>query len=184
MIQNKDSAKPLVIVVMGVSGCGKSSVAQHLANELDAHFKDGDELHPQTNIDKMASGNPLNDEDREPWLVEVAQYARDQADRYGCCVIACSALKQRYRQTLNTAGHVVYVFLHGSRSLIASRMHKREGHFMPETLLDSQFAALEDPTKEDNVISVSIEPDVRTIASQAAEALISGEYVQPIKNFS
>ncbi|MGQ7847772.1 gluconokinase [Granulosicoccus sp. 3-233] len=167
---------PLIVVVMGVSGCGKSSVAEQLASDLQAHFKDGDELHPASNIDKMAAGTPLTDEDRQPWLEDVARYAANQAAQHGICVIACSALKQRYRQTLNTAGQVVYVFLEGSRDLIASRMHLRTGHFMPETLLDSQFAALEDPRQEDNVVTVSIDADIQSISRNAVAALQAGGY--------
>lgn len=163
--------KPLVLIVMGVSGCGKSTVAEHLAAEIQAHFKDGDELHPQSNIDKMASGIPLNDEDRQPWLEDVARYAATKAQSHGICVIACSALKRRYRETLNGAGKVAYVFLEGSRELISSRMHLRTGHFMPEALLDSQFAALEDPRGEDNVVTVSIDTDIDTISRNAVAAL-------------
>lgn len=165
------SPAPLIIVVMGVSGCGKSSVAEQLATDLDGHFKDGDELHPASNIDKMAAGIPLTDEDRQPWLEDVARYATAHAQAHGICVIACSALKRRYRQTLNTAGNVVYVFLEGSQELIASRMHQRSGHFMPETLLTSQFAALEDPRAEDNVITVGIDADIPSISQTAVLAL-------------
>ncbi len=165
------SPAPLIIVVMGVSGCGKSSVAEQLAADLQGHFKDGDELHPASNIDKMAAGTPLTDEDRQPWLEDVARYAAEHAQAHGICVIACSALKRHYRQTLNKAGNVVYVFLEGSQELIASRMHQRAGHFMPETLLASQFAALEDPRAEDNVITVGIDADIPAISQSAMLAL-------------
>lgn len=167
--------QPLVIVVMGVSGCGKSTIAVHIAEQLNAHCKDGDELHPKANIDKMASGIPLDDDDRQPWLEDVARYAREHAETHGICVIACSALKNRYRQTINQAGNVVYVFMDGSFELIASRMHERTGHFMPETLLKSQFAALEDPRSEDNVVVVGIDSDASSIASQAIEKLRTRE---------
>jgi len=162
---------PLIIIVMGVSGCGKSTVTQIIARKLSAHGKDGDELHPDSNIKKMASGIPLDDDDRQPWLEEVAAYAGKNARSQGVCVIACSALKQQYRQTLNTAGKVVYVFLQGSYELIASRMHLRSGHFMPEKLLDSQFAALEDPRQEPNVITVGIDAEPEIIADNAISAL-------------
>lgn len=161
----------LVIVVMGVSGCGKSTIAQYLSLRLNAHFKDGDELHPSSNIDKMAAGVPLDDDDRIPWLNDVASYARIHANKHGICVIACSALKSSYRDILNTAGHVVFVYLNGSRELIASRMHSRTGHFMPETLLDSQFSALEDPRNEGNVVSVGIDFTPEQIAENAEYAL-------------
>ena len=165
------SPAPLIIVVMGVSGCGKSSVAEQLAADLQGHFKDGDELHPASNIDKMAAGTPLTDEDRQPWLEDVVRYAAEHAQAHGICVIACSALKRHYRQTLNKAGNVVYVFLEGSQELIASRMHQRAGHFMPENLLASQFAALEDPRAEDNVITVGIDADIPALSQSAMLAL-------------
>lgn len=171
MYTEAPSSDPLVIVVMGVSGCGKSTIAKYLSDEISAHFKDGDELHSHANIKKMEAGIPLSDEDRSPWLKSVANYARVHAEQYGICVIACSALKLKYRTLLNQAGNVVYVYLNGSRELIASRMHKRRGHFMPETLLDSQFEALEDPASESNVVVVSIEPEPVTIAKEAVAAL-------------
>ncbi|MBX2883844.1 MAG: gluconokinase [Granulosicoccus sp.] len=171
MSRNRTPDSPLVVVVMGVSGCGKSTVAQLLGKEISAHFKDGDELHPDSNIRKMASGVPLTDEDRIPWLNEVAAYAQIHAEKHRVCVIACSALKRKYREILNRSGNVAYIFLEGSYSLIKSRMHKRQGHFMPEKLLDSQFAALEDPRAEPNVLTIGIDADPDTVAHQAAKAL-------------
>jgi len=178
--------QPLVIVVMGVSGCGKSTVAGHIAHQLrdaglDVHCKDGDELHPASNIEKMARGIPLDDQDRQPWLDALTDYAREKARQHGRCVIACSALKKRYRQTINSAGNVVYIYLVGSYELIASRMHQRTGHFMPDTLLDSQFATLEDPVGELNVLPVSIEHDPVSIARDAVESLSKHRYLCPIK---
>ncbi|MFT4727400.1 MAG: gluconokinase [Granulosicoccus sp.] len=160
-----------IIVVMGVSGCGKSTIAATIAELLSAHFKDGDELHPQANINKMEAGIPLTDSDREPWLYDVANYSRKQAAHHGVCVIACSALKRHYREILNEAESVIYVFLNGSFELISSRMQARTGHFMPETLLKSQFDALEDPSKEDNVVVVDISAKPQAIAASAVEAL-------------
>lgn len=155
------------IVVMGVSGCGKSTIAEAIAKQLDAHFKDGDELHPKSNIKKMESGIPLTDSDREPWLFDIANYAREKSARHGTCVIACSALKHRYREILNEAGNVVYVYLDGSFDLITSRLQARTGHFMPEALLKSQFDALEDPRKEHNVVAVAIESEPPAIAANS-----------------
>lgn len=180
--ESKTFPKPLIVVVMGVSGCGKTTVAQLLTSGLqdegyNTHCKDGDELHPESNIAKMESGTPLTDEDRQPWLVDVAQYARTKATEHGICVIACSALKRQYRETLNTAGRVVYVFLKGSYETIAARMHQRKGHFMPEGLLDSQFNTLEDPTEEPSVVSVSIEPDAAIVASNAIALLKEHDYL-------
>lgn len=174
---------PLVIVVMGVSGCGKSTVAEYIARDvaalgIEVHCKDADELHPSSNIDKMAAGLALTDEDRQPWLEQVATYAHDKAKQHGVCVVACSALKMQYRQTLNTAGRVVYVYLQGSYQLIAARMHERTGHFMPETLLDSQFAALEDPSDEPNVLTVSIEPSPDVVATDAIRLLVQHQHLK------
>jgi len=168
----------LIVVVMGVSGCGKSTITQLLAERLNAHGKDGDELHPPQNIERMSNGVPLTDEDRKPWLEAVRDYASTHAQAEGICVIACSALKQRYRDLLDTAGNVMYLFLEGSRELIASRMHLRTGHFMPETLLASQFAALEAPGNDANAITISIEPDPATIADNAAAALRQHPFYQ------
>ena len=174
---------PLVIVVMGVSGCGKSTVAENIAHGLselgiEVHCKDADELHPSSNISKMEAGLALSDEDRQPWLEQVADYARKKSSRHDVCVVACSALKKKYRQTLNTAGQVVYVYLQGSQELIATRMHKRTGHFMPETLLDSQFTALEDPRDEPHVLTVSIEPSPDVVAADAIRLLGRHQYLK------
>lgn len=163
----------ITLVVMGVSGCGKSTVAFYLAQQLDAHFKDGDELHPEANIKRMSQGIALTDDDRWPWLYSVRDYARRHAAEHGVCVIACSALKRRYREVLNDAGPVLYVFLDGSRELIASRMHQRTGHFMPESLLDSQFAALEIPDNREAFVRVDITPGPTVIAGRAAEQVRS-----------
>lgn len=178
------TAEPLTVIVMGVSGCGKSTVASLIADGLtakglDVHDKDADELHPAGNIEKMSAGIALTDSDRQPWLETVAEYARQQARKHGICVMACSALKRIYRNTINTAGNVVYIYLEGSHSLIASRMHERKGHFMPESMLDSQFATLEDPRDEPQVIAVSIEPGPDTIASNAIALLEQHGFVTP-----
>lgn len=166
-----DPAPGRTIIVMGVSGCGKSTIARYLAELLDVPFLDGDELHPHANIALMSAGKPLTDADREPWLSAVRDYAIDAVSNGTDCVIACSALKRSYRDLLNKAGAVFYVFLDGSRELIASRMHAREGHFMPADLLDSQFSALESPIRENNVVTVDVAPAPRAVAQAAREAL-------------
>ena len=177
MKNNNTPSAPLIIVVMGVSGCGKSTIAESLASQLQSHYKDGDDLHPAGNIEKMESGIPLSDADRTPWLVDVARYGSEQATLHGSCVIACSALKRSYRDILNQAGNVVYVFLDGSYELIASRMHARKDPFMPETVLDSQFEALECPKGEENVVSVGIENDPVSIAADAVTELKKYGYI-------
>ena len=171
MTSENTQSDALTIVVMGVSGCGKSTIAEIIATQIGAHCKDGDELHPDSNIKKMESGVPLTDSDREPWLNEVMEYAREQTAQHGACVIACSALKRRYRTILNQAGNVIYVFLDGSFELINSRMQARTGHFMPDSLLKSQFDALEDPRTEENVVTVGIDSEPPAIATNAVDAL-------------
>ncbi|MGP9650620.1 gluconokinase [Glutamicibacter sp. 287] len=130
------------VIVMGVSGCGKSTVGELLGAELDAGFLDGDSLHPQANIDKMAAGQPLDDADREPWLREVGN--RLGAVGNESMVIACSALKRKYRDLIRAqAPGTVFIHLHGSEELLTERMGSRPGHFMPVGLLQSQLATLE-----------------------------------------
>ena len=160
-----------IIVVMGVSGCGKSSVAKKLASALGVGFLDADDLHPKTNITKMSAGIPLTDDDRAPWLAAVCNASREQADATGALVVACSALKRSYREILNRAGSVSYVHLTGSFEVIYSRMSKREGHFMPESMLESQFAALEDPSTENNVVTVDIDQPLDAIVAEIMLAI-------------
>ena len=160
-----------IIVVMGVSGCGKSTIAEHLAQHLEADFLDADSLHPPSNIEKMSRGDPLDDSDRAPWLEIVSNDMSRRARKHGICVTACSSLKRRYRDVLRKAGTLAFVHLDGDRELIATRMQARDGHFMPDSLLDSQFAALEHPGGEPDVFVIDITPEVRHIAENAAQAL-------------
>ena len=160
-----------IIVVMGVTGCGKSTVAAKLAIALKASFIDADDLHPQANITKMSAGIALNDDDRAPWLAIVSHESRKLADANGTVVVSCSALRLSYREVLNGAGAVRYVHLAGSFELIQSRLSRRDGHFMPESLLESQFATLENPAKEPNVITVDIDQSVDAIVAEALQRL-------------
>lgn len=132
------------VVVMGVSGSGKTTVGALVAAELGGDYVDGDALHPPVNIDKMSRGVPLEDDDRRPWLAEVGARL-EQARRDGeTLVVGCSALKRSYRDVIRAgAPEVVFVHLHGSRDLLWDRMKVRPGHFMPVSLLDSQLATLE-----------------------------------------
>ena len=143
----------LRIVIMGVSGCGKSTVGAGLAEALGIPYRDGDDLHPAGNVEKMRAGIPLTDDDRWPWLDRVAGVLRDSAP----VIVGCSALKRAYRDRIRTGagGPLVFVHLTGDRDLIATRMAARSGHYMPVTLLDSQFAALEPPGPEE-AIAVNI----------------------------
>jgi gluconokinase len=137
----------VIFIVMGVSGSGKTTVGQLLASRLGCGFRDGDEFHPESNVSKMRSGTPLNDEDRRPWLLAIQAHmkAEHAAGRDG--VVACSGLKEAYRDLLlRGEPWVRFIHLTGPREVIAERMQSRPGHFMPVTLLDSQLATLEPPT--------------------------------------
>lgn len=157
-------------IIMGVAGSGKSSIGQAVAQKINASYIDGDDFHPQSNIDKMASGDALTDEDRWPWLERVA---KELANLNGVGLAGCSALKRKYREFLTQfAGESVqFVYLAGSKDLIAARMREREGHFMPTSLLDSQFAALEEPEKGENYISVDISGSMDQVVNSIVGSL-------------
>ena len=153
-----------VIVVMGVSGSGKSTIASMLAQRLHWVYEDADWFHPQSNIEKMHHGEPLTDQDRWPWLHAIAAWidATRRAEGHGVC--ACSALKRAYRDILiGDRRDVSFVFLKGDRDLIARRIAARADHFMPPALLDSQFKTLEEPQPDERAIVVSIAPHPREI---------------------
>jgi gluconokinase len=156
---------PPVLVVMGVAGCGKSTLASLLAQRLGWPLQEGDALHPQANVDKMAAGQPLDDADRWPWLRLVAAWidARVAAGEPG--IVTCSALKRTYRDLLRREG-VRFVHLAGSRELLEQRMQVRSGHFMPASLLDSQLATLEAPGADEHAITIDIAlpPDAQIAA--------------------
>lgn len=144
----------MIYIVMGVSGSGKTLIGQKLADELGLAFYDADDFHPIENIRKMESGKPLNDEDRLPWLQKIRRTMM-QWEQTGGAVLACSALKKSYRAILNPSViPTCFIYLKGSKEVIAERMNKRSDHFMPESLLDSQFRALEVPQ---NAITVDID---------------------------
>ncbi|KAJ7772681.1 P-loop containing nucleoside triphosphate hydrolase protein [Mycena maculata] len=181
--------QPVFIVVMGVSGTGKSTLGAALAAALHMPYVDGDDLHPRANVEKMGAGQPLTDADREPWLRTIRNTAErvtdeERSQREGDAkrapgvpgvVIACSALKRAYRDILrgvNAEGAPVlptyFVFIDGSREVLMDRMLKRSGHFMKASMLDSQFATLEDPRDEEGVVLVSVED---TTAAQIDRAV-------------
>jgi gluconokinase len=170
---NASLGQPPVLVLMGVSGCGKSTVAGRLAGRLGWDFEEGDDLHPAANVDRMASGHQLDDEDRWPWLAKVAEWIGGQTDAERPGIITCSALKKSYRDALRSEC-VVFVYLAGTREQIARRLAARHGHYMPASLLDSQFAALEPPTPDENSITVEVgsSPSVETDAIMSRLGLI------------
>lgn len=157
---------------MGVSGCGKSTIGSLLAARLQWEFEDADWFHPAANVDKMHNGIALTDEDRWPWLRAIAAWIDETraTSRHG--IVACSALKRRYRDALiGERGDVRLVYLKGGEALIARRIATRHEHFMPESLLRSQFDALEEPEADENPLTVSIEPRPLEIVSQILSAV-------------
>ena len=157
-----------VFIIMGVSGTGKSTIGKLLAQTLAIPFFDGDDFHSQANIDKMASGQPLNDEDRYGWLSALNQLSIEHQEQGA--VIACSALKSSYREILNQNmdNALQFIYLEGSFELVKSRMEKRKSHFMPVELLKSQFETLEPP---ENAIIVSIEHSPQALILQIMNKL-------------
>jgi carbohydrate kinase (thermoresistant glucokinase family) len=135
----------MILIVMGVAGCGKSTIGQQLADRLGWPFYDGDDFHPPANIQKMSEGIPLTDEDRSGWLITLADLIGNHVRHNQSAVIACSALKKKYRDILHVDASVRFVYLRGSYDLIEARLRQRSGHYMPSNLLSSQFASLEEP---------------------------------------
>jgi carbohydrate kinase (thermoresistant glucokinase family) len=163
---------PPVLLVMGVSGSGKTTVGKALAGALAWPFQEGDDLHPPANIAKMAAGQPLTDDDRAPWLAAIARWLDGQAIRGEPGVITCSALKRAYRDTLRKDRPQLWlVFLEGSRSVLAERLARRHGHFMPPSMLDSQLADLETPGEDEPVIDIDIEAPVEDQVSAVETVL-------------
>ncbi len=163
---------PNALIVMGVSSSGKSSIGKALADRLGWRFADGDDFHPPANVEKQRAGKALTDEDRWPWLQSIA----DEIDRVtaddGKLVVACSALKRVYRELLVHGRHDIrIIYLDGSKELIARRMAARTNHFMPPSLLDSQFKTLEVPGPDERVIAVSIDDDIDGIVDAIAKQL-------------
>lgn len=157
---------------MGVSGSGKTTIGKKLSEELDVPFYDADDFHPKNNVEKMSKGIPLTDEDRWPWLNNL----KDQLNiwkKSGGAVLACSALKHAYRKILDSAdNHIFWVYLEGSKSIILKRMEARKGHYMPPSLLDSQFKTLEIPSK---AIKVNIEKTPTEIVNYIIKILYKHE---------
>lgn len=163
---------PCALIVMGVSGSGKSTVAEALGRRLGWRFEDGDSFHPASNVAKMSAGHPLTDEDRWPWLNAIADEIERTCSDGGHVIIACSALKHAYRDVLlRGRSDVRFVFLQGSEKLIADRLARRKGHFMPPELLASQLRTLEPPEASEHAITVSIDASVEAIVDDALHQL-------------
>ncbi len=160
------------IIVMGVSGSGKSTIAEALARRLGFSWEDGDSYHPPANVQKMSAGYPLTDEDRWPWLQAIADDIDRKAEAAIPIVISCSALKRVYRDRLvHDRTDVRIVYLKGSRDLIAARLAERRDHFMPASLLDSQLATLEEPSADEPAITVGIDSSVDDIVGHIIRQL-------------
>jgi gluconokinase len=174
------SRTPCALIMMGVSGSGKSTIADKLAERIGWRSVDGDKFHPASNIAKMSAGHPLTDEDRWPWLKAIAAEIDRSCKAGEKAVIACSALKRSYREILvHGRDDVRIVYLDGSQQLIAERLARRSGHFMPPGLLESQFKTLEPPDESENPVTVSIDsaPDdiVDNIIQQLGLPTIDGK---------
>ena len=163
---------PCALVVMGVSGSGKTTVADKLAERLGWDFEDGDIFHPASNVAKMSAGQPLTDEDRWPWLRAIAEDIGRVCEAGQRVVIACSALKRVYRDILvHERNDVRIIYLNGTQQLIADRLAARKGHFMPPGLLTSQFKTLEPPGASENPVTVSIDASVDAIVDDIIRLL-------------
>jgi gluconokinase len=159
-----DPATLCALIVMGVSGSGKSTIGETLAGRLGWRFEDGDRFHPASNVAKMSAGQPLTDDDRRPWLRAIADEIDRVCEAGQRVVVACSALKRAYREILlHGRNDIGLVFLNGTEAVIASRLARRKGHFMPAGLLASQFQALEPPGPTERPITVSIDGTIETI---------------------
>lgn len=165
------------LVVMGVSGSGKTTIATRLAERLGYVFAEGDEFHSEANVAKMARGEPLNDADRAPWLAALAEWIAAQNGSGRSTVLACSALKRTYRETLQAGapGHVFFLYLAVPRLALVERMKRRKGHYMPLELLDSQLAALEPLAPDEPGLTVDGASPPDTIVERAVERLRARE---------
>jgi gluconokinase len=163
---------PVVLVVMGVSGSGKSTIATLLAERLGWRFEEGDSLHPTANVEKMAAGIPLTDEDRWPWLARIADWIDNRLDAGENGIITCSALKRSYRNVINRRGSgVEFVYLAVGRAELTERVENRPAHFMPASLLDSQLETLEPPTPPEPAIEVDAGTDPQLVADRVVREL-------------
>jgi gluconokinase len=161
----------VVVVILGVSSAGKTTIGQLLAQKLGWHFYEGDDFHSPSNIKKMRRGVPLTEEDRRPWLGRLRELIEQCLSNHENAVLACSALKLKYRDRLRVSNEVKFVFLRGAFSLIANQQRTRSGHFMNPGLLQSQFDALEEPQPDENVLTVELGRSPSEIVSELEQRL-------------
>ncbi len=160
------------IIVMGVCASGKTTIGEKIAQRLGAKFIDGDDLHPKVNILKMSRGEPLNDDDRKPWLERIRDAAFSLESKNEQGIIVCSALKKNYRDQIRDGNkNVTFLFLDGNFDLIMNRMIARKGHFMKPNMVESQFDTLERPDNEDQVAVVDIDTDIDDVVNNSIAAL-------------
>lgn len=172
-MQHAPCSLPKTVILMGVCGCGKSLIGQMLADAVGGVFEDADHFHPKENVAKMSAGIPLTDEDRWPWFAALRARIVEMRGQTPCYVLACSALKRVYREKLREAdsrADLVFIYLEGSRALIEERMAGRKGHYMPPSLIGSQFAILEEPSV-DEAIHVSIDQTPEQILAEVRRKL-------------
>ncbi|KGM08666.1 gluconokinase [Cellulomonas bogoriensis] len=172
-VQEKTAAAAIThLVIMGVSGSGKTTLATILTDRLGWPYAEADEFHPQVNIDKMTSGEALTDQDRAPWLEAIRDWLSGQAREGRSAIVTCSALKGEYREVLRAAqGRVVFVHLHADEDVIASRLSGRTGHFMPPSLLPSQFATLKPLGDDEDGLTVVVDVPPDAVADTVTEFL-------------
>jgi len=169
------ASMPRALIVMGVSGSGKSTIGSKLADHLNWRYEDGDKFHPKANVAKMSAGHPLSDDDRWPWLRAIAEEIDRVCNAGQHAVIACSALKRAYRDILvHGRTDVRIIFLNGSQTLIAGRLAQRKHHFMPSELLTSQFKTLEPPDASENPVTVALDASVEDIVEDIVNQLKLG----------
>lgn len=164
--------QPVVVAVMGVSGSGKTTIGRALAERLGWPYQEGDELHPPANVEKMSHGIPLTDEDRWPWLRKVAEWIDNQLAKGQPGIITCSLLKRSYRQlVIDERSGVRLLYLRGDQHVIAGRLEARKGHFMPASLLRSQFETLEEPAPSEHALVVEVHGVVAETVADALRAV-------------
>ncbi len=170
-LSNPDASTNLIIL-MGVSGCGKSSLAKALADHYGYAYRDGDDFHSQEARDHMAKGQPLTDEMRLPWVIRMRDFFRDAARKHQHSTLAFSGLKQVHRDELRNAGlRTIFLFLSSDKDTIQTRVNKRAGHFMAPSLVDSQFESLEDPSLEADVVKIDVNVPFDQVLAQAIKVI-------------